>query len=328
MPTPTARPQQTHRPAKAVGRLGAGRVGALRPPRLAAAGGEAAALRHALRVAALLGAVAAGLVPAAAAAEEPASAAAPTARPGGDGTPQGVAIAAPDAIPARDRGDVETEIAAIMDMTPPERRVRLDLPSGSRLHVRPSGFLVGSGGPDCRRIEYSYEGLGTAVFAVGERCRQPNGLWTAAFADALVSPPPGVEPGDWPPPGPDEGPIGAPRTWPPGDESGSASPSPARDVLAFSPGGGFRGEPAVGTVFGSACGQAVAYTAATAGTKYSAGAIVNTAALRTPLSRTCLREKLERIGARTRGLGSHGSGGGSSLRLRAGDREALSTRQA
>ncbi|SHO63320.1 hypothetical protein SAMN02745172_01343 [Pseudoxanthobacter soli DSM 19599] len=98
-------------------------------------------------------------------------------------------LATPDVIPAPDRYPVEEELSAILEMTPADRNVVSELPSGSRLSVVASSFFVGAGGPDCRRFSYVYEGVGGVTAAVeGERCRYSAGVWFASRSDRLLNP--------------------------------------------------------------------------------------------------------------------------------------------
>jgi hypothetical protein len=97
--------------------------------------------------------------------------------------------AAPRLIPAPDRSAIEAEIAAVMAMTPPGRRVMAELQSGSRLWIRPGDYTVGPSGSDCRPVEYAYEAIGggTAVVA-GRRCLFPAAsTWLAVTLDVTVA---------------------------------------------------------------------------------------------------------------------------------------------
>ncbi len=99
-------------------------------------------------------------------------------------------LATPDFIPAPDRYPIEEELSAILEMTPADRNVVSELPSGSRLSVVASSFFVGAGGPDCRSFSYVYEGVGGVTAAVeGERCRYSAGIWFASRSDRLLNAP-------------------------------------------------------------------------------------------------------------------------------------------
>lgn len=96
--------------------------------------------------------------------------------------------AAPPFIPAPDRSAIEEELGATMSMTPPDRRVMAELPSGSRLWIRPGAYEPGPSGSDCRRFDYEYEAIGggTAV-VVGARCKYPAAAtWHALSQDVTV----------------------------------------------------------------------------------------------------------------------------------------------
>ena len=156
--------------------------------------------------------------------------------------------AAPRLIPAPDRSAVEAEIAAVMAMTPPDRRVMAELPSGSRLWIRPGTYEPGPYGSDCRRFEYAYRasGGGTAVVA-GRRCLiAATAGWVPFAADVVVAadglaatePPalpvmpaaPASEPLSRRTAPPAAAPPGAPAPSPPGP----AAP-PSRIILPFTP---------------------------------------------------------------------------------------------
>jgi hypothetical protein len=110
--------------------------------------------------------------------------------------PPGTFNAAPRLIPAPDRSAIEEEVAAVMAMTPPDRRVMAELPSGSRLWIRPGGYERGPSGSDCRRFEYEYAAVGGATAVVaGSRCLFPAAAaWLplshdiAVEANGLVTP--------------------------------------------------------------------------------------------------------------------------------------------
>ncbi len=96
--------------------------------------------------------------------------------------------AAPLFIPGPDRSAIEEELGAIMAMTPPDRRVMAELPSGSRLWIRPGGYEPGPSGSDCRRFDYEYEAIGggTAV-VIGARCKYAAAAtWDALSPDVAV----------------------------------------------------------------------------------------------------------------------------------------------
>lgn len=151
--------------------------------------------------------------------------------------------AAPRRIPAPDRSAIEAEIAAVMAMTPPGRRVMAELPSGSRLWIRPGDYTVGPSGSDCRPFEYAYEAIGggTAVVA-GRRCLiAPTASWIPFAADVVVeahglvaTEPPAMPVIPAAPPSETvsrrAAPPGAPSPSPPGP----AAP-PSRIILPFTP---------------------------------------------------------------------------------------------
>lgn len=152
---------------------------------------------------------------------------------------------APAIIPAPDRSAIEEELSAVMTMTPPDRAVTAELPSGSRLSIRAGAYGPGPSGLDCRPFEYTYETVGGgAAVVTGLRCKAPADItWLPVAPDALVRstrllPPPSapVESRD-PPPEPD-----LPRTTaPPRREPTPPAPSdappapPSRVILPFTP---------------------------------------------------------------------------------------------
>jgi len=292
---------------------------------------------------AAVAAVAAALVPPAAATE--AGALAGSAAASGDGAPQadprGIV---PEAVPAYDRSAVGAEITAAMDMTPPDHDVRLDLPSGSQLAVRLSGFLVGAGGPDCRRIAYRYaSGIdGASVAASGERCRQPDGQWTATNPDRIGSP---VAAGSTPVSAADaataEHPaarsiVSAAPTAAAGESPERTGTSarvvlrfPVRSRVAATPDGQPRDEDYRKDATVIALLRQLRYLAAdesvadASAVQRAVGDFVNDERLRIPLTRTWLLKSLQTAIARTRDLGGCAPGAGFDLCLRAEEREAL-----
>ena len=96
--------------------------------------------------------------------------------------------AAPLFIPAPDRSAIEEELGAIMAMTPPDRRVMAELPSGSRLWIRPGGYEPGPSGSDCRRFDYEYEAIGGGTaLVIGARCKSAADVtWYPLSADVAV----------------------------------------------------------------------------------------------------------------------------------------------
>lgn len=95
---------------------------------------------------------------------------------------------APAIIPAPDRSAIEEELSAVMTMTPPDRTVTAELPSGSRLSIRPGAYGPGPSGLDCRPFEYAYEGPGGgAAVVTGVRCKAAAALtWLPVSPDTLV----------------------------------------------------------------------------------------------------------------------------------------------
>jgi hypothetical protein len=95
---------------------------------------------------------------------------------------------APPIIPAPDRSAIEEELSAVMTMTPPDRSVTAELPSGSRLSIRPGAYGPGPSGLDCRPFEYAYEAVGGgAAMVTGVRCKAAAALtWLPVSPDTLV----------------------------------------------------------------------------------------------------------------------------------------------
>lgn|GEM_PF-5146904 len=156
--------------------------------------------------------------------------------------------AAPRLIPAPDRSAVEAEIAAVMAMTPPGRRVMAELPSGSRLWIRPGTYEPGPSGSDCRRFAYEYEAIGggTAIVA-GSRCLFPSAaIWIPLAADVAVGAN-GLAVTDLPassdtPAAPPAEPVARRQAPPVAAPTGAPSPSPpgpaappSRIILPFTP---------------------------------------------------------------------------------------------
>ncbi|MEW5422215.1 hypothetical protein [Amorphus sp. 3PC139-8] len=107
------------------------------------------------------------------------------------GGPRSESPASPGA-PARfDRGvqlAIDVEVADVMEMTPPDRRVTIDLPLGGSIDISASRILVGRNGADCRRFDYLYRAPsgGTATVS-GQRCWDLARGWVADRPDALIS---------------------------------------------------------------------------------------------------------------------------------------------
>ncbi len=97
--------------------------------------------------------------------------------------------ATPLLIPAQDRSAIEAEVAAVMAMTPPDRRVMAELPSGSRLRIRPGAYEYGPSGSDCRPFDYEFSAVGGGVAVViGRRCWFPAAAdWLPVSDDVVVS---------------------------------------------------------------------------------------------------------------------------------------------
>lgn len=156
--------------------------------------------------------------------------------------------AAPLFIPAPDRSAIEEELGATMAMTPPDRRVMAELPSGSRLWIRPGAYEPGPSGSDCRRFDYEYEAIGggTAV-VIGARCKSAAEVtWHPLSPDVAVDvrgleraePPVAIEaPVRRAPTGDGGGPAKA-EVQPPAQPQPSrpaATAPPARVILPFTP---------------------------------------------------------------------------------------------
>ena len=158
--------------------------------------------------------------------------------------------ATPLPIPAPDRSAVEEEIGAVMAMTPPDRRIMVELPSGSRLWIRPGAYERGPSGVDCRRFDYRYEavGGGTAVVA-GKRCLFPAaGAWLPLSPDAAVEvnglqraePLAPLQDATWPAPqlpAAEARPPPPAAIAPPRQQTPAATAPPSRIILPFTPGG-------------------------------------------------------------------------------------------
>jgi hypothetical protein len=152
----------------------------------------------------------------------------------------------PTVIPAPDRSAIEEELSAVMTMTPPDRRVTAELPSGSRLSIRAGAYEPGPAGSDCRRFDYAYESIGggTALVA-GLRCKAPAALtWVPPMPDTLLEgfglvPPAPPQTGPPSPPAParpaDAEPAGLPPRVEPARPAATATP-PSRVILPFTPG--------------------------------------------------------------------------------------------
>ncbi|MDQ0317611.1 hypothetical protein [Amorphus orientalis] len=94
----------------------------------------------------------------------------------------------PPEIRGPDRGYIEDEIKAAMNMTPPGRQVRLDLRSGSRLLLTVSAYEIGPGRTDCRTFHYRYQAFPAATAEVaGRRCWFETTGWRALRPDELLS---------------------------------------------------------------------------------------------------------------------------------------------
>ncbi len=154
---------------------------------------------------------------------------------------------APAIIPAPDRSAIEEELSAVMTMTPPDRSVTAELPSGSRLSIRPGAYGPGPSGLDCRPFEYAYEAVGGgAAVVTGVRCKAAAALtWLPASPDALVrssglQPPPSLpsDPGTRHPAAVTADrtrPAASPRPEPVPVPQGTAPAPPSRVILPFTP---------------------------------------------------------------------------------------------
>lgn len=154
--------------------------------------------------------------------------------------------AVPLFIPAPDRSAIEAEVGAVMAMTPPDRRVTAELPSGSRLSIRPGGYERGPSGSDCRRFAYEYVAIGGGRAVVtGARCTvSATASWLPLSPDTAVDVV-GLEQAASAVSTPD---AGAPRRQPAGAEPVRAEPvrpvqrppmstaaPPSRVILPFTP---------------------------------------------------------------------------------------------
>lgn len=86
-----------------------------------------------------------------------------------------------------DRAAIDEELEAAMDMTPPGRRVRIELMSGSTLLLSVSPYEPGPDGADCRVFEYEYRPSTVGRARVtGRRCWRPETGWRPTRMDDLV----------------------------------------------------------------------------------------------------------------------------------------------
>ena len=133
-----------------------------------------------------------------------------------------------------------------MAMTPPDRRVTAELPSGSRLSIRPGGYERGPSGSDCRRFAYEYVAIGGGRAVVtGARCKVPTtASWlplspdTAIEVVGLEQAAPVVSTGDAGEPRRqpiDTGPAWAEPVRPVQRPSMSTAAPPSRIILPFAP---------------------------------------------------------------------------------------------
>ena len=93
----------------------------------------------------------------------------------------------PADITGPDRAGIDGELEAAMDMTPPGRRVRIELTSGSTLLLSVSPYEAGPDGADCRVFDYDYRTLaGGHARVTGRRCWLAVTGWRPTRMDTLV----------------------------------------------------------------------------------------------------------------------------------------------